>query len=42
LFDTARLCRHIEAAYQIMAERHWRGEPPAGFSVPPIPPASGG
>ncbi len=41
LFDTARLCRHIEAAYQIMAERHWRGEPPAGFSVPPIPPASG-
>jgi len=42
LFDTARLCRHVEAAYQIMAERYRRGEAPAGFSVPPIPPASGG
>jgi predicted O-linked N-acetylglucosamine transferase (SPINDLY family) len=42
LFDTARLCRHIETAYEIMAERYRRGEPPAGFSVPPIPAASGG
>lgn len=42
LFDTARLCRHVEAAYRIMAERYWRGEAPAGFSVPPIPRASEG
>jgi protein O-GlcNAc transferase len=41
LFDGGRLCRHVEAAYQIMAERYWRGEAPAGFSVPPISPASG-
>jgi len=36
LFDTARFCRHIEAAYVAMVERHRRGEPPAGFSVAPI------
>jgi predicted O-linked N-acetylglucosamine transferase (SPINDLY family) len=35
LFDTARLCRHVEAAYRMMWERHLRGEPPAPFAVPP-------
>ncbi len=33
LFDTRRFCRHIEAAYETMWQRHQRGEPPAGFSV---------
>jgi predicted O-linked N-acetylglucosamine transferase (SPINDLY family) len=36
LFDTARFRSHIESAYQTMLERHQRGEPPAGFAVPPI------
>jgi predicted O-linked N-acetylglucosamine transferase (SPINDLY family) len=36
LFDTARFCRHIEAAYVTMYERHRRGETPASFAVPPI------
>ncbi len=36
LFDTARFCRHIEAAYVTMYERHRRGEAPASFAVPPI------
>jgi protein O-GlcNAc transferase len=35
LFDTARFCRHIESAYITMWERYQRGEPPAGFPVPP-------
>ena len=35
LFDTDRLRRHIEAAYQTMWERYRRGEPPASFSVAP-------
>ncbi len=42
LFDTARLCRHLEAAYQIMWGRYGRGEPPASFSVMPVPSAAGG
>jgi protein O-GlcNAc transferase len=33
LFDTGRFCRHIEAAYIAMWERHQRGAPPAHFSV---------
>ena len=33
LFDTARMTRHIEAAYEIMCNRHRDGHPPAGFSV---------
>ncbi|HML09909.1 MAG TPA: tetratricopeptide repeat protein [Stellaceae bacterium] len=33
LFDTARLCRHIESAYETMVARHRRGEPPASFAV---------
>jgi predicted O-linked N-acetylglucosamine transferase (SPINDLY family) len=36
LFDTDRFCRHIEAAYEAMWQRHQRGEPPADFSVEPI------
>ena len=34
LFDTARLCRHLETAYRRMWEIHQRGEPPRAFSVP--------
>lgn len=33
LFNTGRFCRHIEAAYQEMWDRHQRGLPPEGFSV---------
>jgi protein O-GlcNAc transferase len=33
LFDLERTCRHIEAAYAAMWERHRRGEPPRGFRV---------
>ena len=33
LFDTARFCRHIEAAYRIMWERAERGEAPQSFAV---------
>lgn len=34
LFDSARFCRHIEAAYRRMWEMQERGEPPRSFSVP--------
>jgi len=37
LFDTPRLCRHIEQAYATMWQRHQRGESPASFAVDPIP-----
>jgi protein O-GlcNAc transferase len=33
LFDTVRITRHLEAAYQTMWERQQRGEPPASFAV---------
>lgn len=33
LFDTTRLCRHIEAAYSGMHARAARGEPPSAFDV---------
>jgi predicted O-linked N-acetylglucosamine transferase (SPINDLY family) len=33
LFDTARTCRHMEAAYVTMWERHQDGLPPQGFTV---------
>ncbi len=33
LFDTKRLCAHIEAAYGTMLEMHQRGEPPRSFAV---------
>ena len=36
LFDTGRFCRHLEAAYTTMWDRHQRGETPAGFAVAPI------
>ena len=34
LFDTARFCRHLEAAYRRMWEMQKRGEPPRSFGVP--------
>jgi predicted O-linked N-acetylglucosamine transferase (SPINDLY family) len=37
LFDTARFCRHVEAAYRTMWQRHERGEAPAAFAVPAQP-----
>jgi predicted O-linked N-acetylglucosamine transferase (SPINDLY family) len=36
LFDSARVTRHLEAAYATMWERYQRGEPPAAFSVAPL------
>jgi len=33
LFDTARLCRHIERAYGTMSEISRRGDPPRNFAV---------
>jgi protein O-GlcNAc transferase len=36
LFDTQRLCRHLESAYSIMCKRWQRGEAPTGFDVPPV------
>ena len=36
LFDSDRYRRHIEAAYAMMWQRHDNGQPPAGFSVPPL------
>lgn len=36
LFNTARFCRHIEAAYITMWERYQRGESPESFAVPPL------
>jgi len=36
LFDTRRLCRHLEAAYTLMWERWQRGDAPEGFAVPPM------
>jgi predicted O-linked N-acetylglucosamine transferase (SPINDLY family) len=33
LFDTARFCRHLEAAYAGMWERFRRGEKPESFAV---------
>lgn len=33
LFDTVRFCRHIEAAYLAMWQRHLSGAPPAALSI---------
>jgi protein O-GlcNAc transferase len=33
LFDTARFARHLEAAYEVMWERHQRGLAPASFAI---------
>jgi protein O-GlcNAc transferase len=38
LFDTARFCRHLEAAYITMWEGTQRGDAPASFSVPAVDP----
>jgi protein O-GlcNAc transferase len=35
LFDTDRLRRCLESAYETMTQRHQRGEPPVSFSVTP-------
>jgi protein O-GlcNAc transferase len=35
LFDTLRFTRHLEAAFQAMCERSWRGEAPESFAVSP-------
>jgi protein O-GlcNAc transferase len=42
LFDTARFCRGIEAAYAVMNARARRGEPPEAFAVPDQPTGGGG
>lgn len=34
LFDTGRITRHLESAYEVMVERQYGGLPPASFSVP--------
>jgi predicted O-linked N-acetylglucosamine transferase (SPINDLY family) len=36
LFDSARLTRHIEAAYTTMTEMRERGEPAKSFNVEAI------
>ncbi len=36
LFDTARYCRHLEAAYTTMWDIYRRGESPRSFSVDPV------
>ena len=36
LFDTTRFTRHVEAAYNTMAEQLHQGAPPRSFSVEPI------
>ena len=38
LFQTERFARHIEQAYATMWERYCRGEGPAAFDVPALPP----
>jgi protein O-GlcNAc transferase len=35
LFDTDRLRRHVESAYETMSQRRQRGEPPVSFAVEP-------
>jgi predicted O-linked N-acetylglucosamine transferase (SPINDLY family) len=36
LFDTPRITRHLETAYQMMWERYLRGLPPGPIEVPPL------
>jgi predicted O-linked N-acetylglucosamine transferase (SPINDLY family) len=40
LFDAERFCRHLEAAYETMAERAKSGLEPDHFDVPALPPRS--
>lgn len=37
LFDSVRFCRHLENAYERMAERARNGLPPEAFDVPRLP-----
>lgn len=37
LFDMPRMTRHLERAFEVMRERHRRGEKPAPFDVEPFP-----
>ena len=37
LFNTKRFTRHLESAFTTMYERHHAGQPPAHFTVPPLP-----
>lgn len=37
LFDTQRTTRHLERAFEVMRERHRRGEKPTPFDVEPFP-----
>jgi len=37
LFDAERFCRHLEQAYETMAERAKQGEAPDHFDVPALP-----
>lgn len=37
LFDTARFCRHLEAAYETMWQTHAQGRAPSTFSVSALP-----
>ncbi len=37
LFDAARLCRHVESAYEVMWKRAGKGIAPESFSVAPSP-----
>lgn len=37
LFDSQRFTRHLERAYEIMAEIQDAGQPPRPFAVPPLP-----
>jgi len=36
VFDTTCFTRHLELAYTMMCERHWRGEPCRSFAVRPL------
>lgn len=38
LFDAERFCRHLEAAFSMMAARARKGLPPDHFDVPALPP----
>ncbi|MDO9418653.1 O-linked N-acetylglucosamine transferase, SPINDLY family protein [Pararhizobium sp.] len=38
LFDAERFCRHLETAYQTMADRAKSGQEPLHFDVPALPP----
>lgn len=41
LFDSERFCRHLETAFEMMAERAKGGKRPDHFDVPALPPRTG-